>query len=190
MDENKLSEGLLDSISDNAIMDQVKSGDLPRLGILYERYNRILFGYFYRLTCHAETSEDLVQNVFFRILKYRATFRNEGKFSTWMFHIAHNTTSDYFRKNKKSEYYVDPSELETHNIYDEEDLIKKERLRLLEKALHRLDHDMRELLILSRFKELKYREIAEILNCTEGAVKVRIYRAIRELRKIYSEMER
>ena len=171
-------------------MQQVKSGDLRKLGILFERYSKILFGFFHRLTGHAETSEDLVQNVFFRILKYREKFRNEGKFSTWMFHIAHNVTSDYFRKKKRLEYPLESYREEgCENQGEDEGISRNEQLILLSKALQKLAPEARELLLLGRFKELKYKEIAGILKCTEGAVKVRMHRAIKELREIYARLE-
>jgi RNA polymerase sigma-70 factor (ECF subfamily) len=90
----------LEAISDNALMLKVKEGDLDKLGLLFERYKRPLYGFFYGLTKNGEVSEDLVQNVFLRILKYRYLFRGEGDFKTWMFHIARNVNNDHFRKNK------------------------------------------------------------------------------------------
>src|SRR6476659_1613057 len=81
-------------------MLKVKEGDLDRLSLLFERYKRPLYGFFYGLNRNAELSEDLVQNVFYRILKYRYLFRGEGDFKTWMFHIARNVNHDHFRKNK------------------------------------------------------------------------------------------
>ncbi len=73
--------------SDNNIMLMVKSGEIDRLGLLFERYKKPLFGYFYRTFHDKETSEDLVQNVFIRILKYRSKFTGYGKFSSWMYRI-------------------------------------------------------------------------------------------------------
>jgi hypothetical protein len=90
----------LDSLADNALMLKVKEGNLDKLGLLFERYKKPLFGFFYGLTKDAELCEDLVQNVFFRILKYRYLFRGDGDFKTWMFHIARNVNHDHFRKNK------------------------------------------------------------------------------------------
>ena len=94
----------MNSLSDNVLMVKVQEGDLDKLGLLYQRYKKILFGYFYRQTCLAAISEDLVQNVFFRILKYRKQFRNEGKFTSWMYSIAHNVFIDHVRKQKGIEY--------------------------------------------------------------------------------------
>jgi len=180
----------LEPYSDNALMQQVKSGNPDKLGLLYERYNKILFGFFYRLTGNGGTSEDLVHNVFLRILKYRDKFRNEGKFSTWMFHIAHNIYADYYKKDKRMGYREEITEDnpgETLTI--DEDAEKDEQVTILKKALQRLSDEYREVLVLSRYHEMKYREIADVLNLTESAVKVRVFRAIKELKKIYSQME-
>lgn len=59
-------------------MLQVKAGDVDKMGLLFERYHRKLFGFLYHLTGRADASEDLVQNVFYRMLKYRHTFTGEG----------------------------------------------------------------------------------------------------------------
>ena len=81
-------------------MVKVRDGDLDRLGMLFERYKRPLYGFFYGLSRDRDLSEDLVQNTFFRILKYRHLFRGEGDFKTWMFHIARNVNNDHYRKDK------------------------------------------------------------------------------------------
>ena len=68
----------LNSLEDNALMIKVKDGDLEKLGLLFERYKKPLFGFFYGMNRDADLCEDLVQNVFMRILKYRYLFRGEG----------------------------------------------------------------------------------------------------------------
>ena len=66
-------------------MLRVKAGDLNRMGLLFERYHRELFGFLYHSSSDADTSEDMVQTVFYRMLKYRHTFTGEGAFSSWMY---------------------------------------------------------------------------------------------------------
>jgi DNA-directed RNA polymerase specialized sigma24 family protein len=138
-------------------MIKVRDGHLDTLGLLFARYKKPLFGFFYGMNRDAELSEDLVQNVFYRILKYRYLFRGDGDFKTWMFHIARNVNHDNFRKNK---------------------------------IRQRLDEDKREILLLSKFEEKKYKEIGEILGCSEGAVKVKVFRALQELKTIYTQLEK
>jgi RNA polymerase sigma-70 factor (ECF subfamily) len=69
--------------SDDELMIRVKHGDLDKLAVLYERYNRALFGFFFKVTLNSQASEDLVQTVFFKIIKYRDQYRaEEGSFVT------------------------------------------------------------------------------------------------------------
>ena len=72
-------------------------GDVAKLGVLFERYHRPLFEFLARMTGNPAAAEDLVQDVFVRVLKYRATWRDEGRFETWLFRIARNARADYFR---------------------------------------------------------------------------------------------
>jgi RNA polymerase sigma-70 factor (ECF subfamily) len=84
-------------------MIRVKHGDLDKLAVLYERYNRALFGFFFKVTLNSQASEDLVQTVFFKIIKYRDQYRaEEGLFATWMFRIAHNANIDHFHSLERS----------------------------------------------------------------------------------------
>ena len=97
----------MDSISDNALILQLKDGQTDKLGLLFERYNKGLYGFFYRLTSDSDASEDLVQNVFIKILKYKHTYHGDGKFSTWMFHMARNMFADHYKKMKRRGYKED-----------------------------------------------------------------------------------
>jgi len=182
----------LDSLADNSLMLRVKEGDLDKLGLLFERYKKPLFGFFYGMCKDAELSEDLVQNVFFRILKYRYLFRGEGDFKTWMFHIARNVNHDHFRKNKwKTKESLDNWEEKLGT--DENrvtEFLQDEELKLLSMAMDRLPEDKREILLLSKFQDKKYKEIGEIIGCSEGAVKVKVFRALQELKEVYRGLEK
>lgn len=183
----------LDAISDNGLMLKVKAGDVDKLGLLFERYNKALFGFFYRMTQNAKTSEDLVQNVFLRILKYKHTFTGEGKFTTWMYHLARNISIDHHKKQNKMGYKDELSQWENQlpeEVSTEDKLHQQEDIRMLNVALGRLSPDKREVLVLSRYQGLKYKEIATLMNCSEGAVKVRIHRALSDLKDIYQKLEK
>ena len=173
-------------------MIKVKDGDLDKLGLLFERYKKPLFGFFYGLNKDVALSEDLVQNVFLRILKYRYLFRGEGDFRTWMFHIARNVSHDHFRKTK----WKGKDDLEqwqdrlTNNENRQTEFQQDEELQLLSMAMDRLAEDKREILLLSKYRDKKYREIGEIIGCTEGAVKVKVFRALQELKEVYQKLEK
>jgi RNA polymerase sigma factor (sigma-70 family) len=182
----------LETLSDNALMLKVKDGDLDRLGLLFERYKKPLYGFFYGMNREAELSEDLVQNVFFRILKYRYLFRGEGDFKTWMFHIARNVNHDHFRKNKlgKRESVESWDNRLGHENDHSVQLGQDEEMKLLSLAMDRLPDDKREILLLSKFQEKKYKEIGDILGCSEGSVKVKVFRALQDLKAMYKQLEK
>lgn len=171
-------------------MMKVKGGDLDKLGLLFERYNRPLFSFFYRLTSENSLSEDLVQSVFERMLKYRTTYSGNGAFTTWMFSIARNAHIDHYRKNKRYNEIEDFDEErigEAPPEYAELDE-RTRRKKLLELALNKLDPEKKEVVILSRYEGLRYSEIAEIQEVSESAVKVRMFRAMKELKDIVNTL--
>ena len=175
--------------SDNSIMLQVKSGEIDKLGLLFERYKKPLFSYFFRTIHDKETSEDLVQNVFFRILKYRKKFTGCGKFTNWMYRIAHNVSVDYFRKNKQNQNTDEIQESDLGHLSQAADLINEEdEAQQLSQALQLLKPEEKEVLVLSKYQGLKYKEIGEIMGYTEGAVKTKVFRAIMALKHIYLKL--
>ena len=182
----------MEVLSDNALMLKVKDGELDRLGLLFERYKRPLYGFFYNLNRNAELSEDLVQNVFIRILKYRYLFRGEGDFKTWMFHIARNVSHDHFRKNKlNAKDSIDDWQDQLGADENRSTMFQQEEeLQLLSMAMDRLPEDKREILLLSKYQEKKYKEIGDILGCTEAAVKVKVFRALQDLKAVYKQLEK
>lgn len=167
----------------------VRAGDVGKLGLLFERYHLPLFDFLARLTGDRTAAEDLVQDIFVRVLKYRATYRDDGCFETWLYRIARNARADYFRQRRP----VEPLDGQTAEPPEpgpgparrlEAD---RERARL-RRALLMLREDKRELLVLARYQDLKHEQIAEILGIEVGAVKVRVHRALRELRTIFLEL--
>ena len=172
-------------------MDKVKNGDLDKLGLLFERYKKPLFGFFYGMNKDAELSEDLVQNVFVRILKYRTVFRGDGEFRTWMFHIARNVSHDHYRK-KRVDARDSIEDWQDHLAGGEDrfaETQKDEDMQSLAMAMARLPDEKREIILLSKYQEKKYKDIAELLGCTESAVKVKVFRALQDLKALYREIE-
>ena len=170
-------------------MFQVRDGNVGKLGILFERYHEKLYGFFVRHTGKREISEDLVQDVFLRVLKYRHTYRGEAPFTVWMYQMARNASVDYFRKWKR-ETPMDGAveEEQSEDPSPSEQVLEQEEHRLLKRALARLSNEKREVLILSRFQDLKYEEIGKILDCPVGTVKARVHYALKELRDEYMKL--
>jgi len=181
--------------TDNALMARVSAGDLPKLAVLFERHHRALFRYFVSLNRDRELSEDLVQDVFFRILRYRSTYDPGKAFTAWMYGIARRAGLDRARDRRAEVIGIEAiverrGEPASAAPGPEERAAKGQNLGLLERALDLLPADKREILVLSRFQEMKYEDIAAALNCEVGAVKVRVYRAVRALEQIYFALEK
>jgi RNA polymerase sigma-70 factor (ECF subfamily) len=179
----------LDPLSDNSLMLKVREGDLQKLGLLFERYKNILFGYFFKLSKDRAASEDLVQMVFMRVIKYKHAYRGDGSFKTWIFHIARNIQVDQWRKEKKSGLKVSTYHIEDRLASDKENNHQEEKLQLLERALDLLPDEKKELIVLSKLKGMKYKEIAQMMNLSEPIIKVRAFRALKELKEKCKEIE-
>lgn len=175
-------------IQDNQIMKSVRDGEIKNLGQLYERHSKGLYNYFHSQIKDRSKSEDLVQNVFYNILKYRHTYKDKHNFKVWMYTIARNEGINYLKKNKILTEDMDPDQLTGGDNNPERDLNHWKDLHHLKKALSMISPMNRELIILSRVDGLRYKQIAEIVGCTVGAIKVRMYRAIKDLTKYYQEI--
>ena len=163
-------------------MQEVRDGDVGKLESLFDRHHRSLFHYFLHLTSNRAVSEDLVQEVFFRILKYRHTYQPETSFRAWLFQIGRNVHMDHIGRHKAEVAMPDESqEFSSPEVPADRQLQAKQEAELLHRALASLPREKREVLVMSRFLELKYDEIAIALQCEVGTVKVRVYRALREL---------
>lgn len=168
-------------------MMRVREGDVDQLGILFDRHHARLYAFCRRLTGDPDAAGDLVQETFFRMLRYRASYDDRGAFRAWMYRTARNACLDHLRRSGRET----PEDDETFDLPSREPLPaeraeRREEVRLLERALGRLSPEKRETLLLARFGSMPYAEIAETLGCTVGAVKVRVHRAVRELREHYT----
>jgi RNA polymerase sigma-70 factor (ECF subfamily) len=176
--------------TDNALMGQVSNGEVAKMAVLFERHHRPLFRYFVSMNRNRELSEDLVQDVFFRMLRYRASYDPNQSFTAWMYQIARNASVDQAQKRKGEVVGIDEfddrrPEPASDAPGPEQAAQKGQDLVLLRRALDRLPVEKREILVLSRFQDMKYEEIAAVLGCEVGTVKVRVFRAMRALEQAY-----
>jgi RNA polymerase sigma-70 factor (ECF subfamily) len=181
------------AVHDDELMNRVREGDTDSLAHLFERHHRPLFRFFFHLSGSAGLAEDLTQEVFFRMLKFRATFQKDARFTPWMYQIARNVHVDHTRRKQNEMPLYDDrtdTEFEPHEpgMSAELNLLRASDLAILRKALQRLPAERRELLILSRWQNLRYEEIAAIVQCEPGAVKTRVFRAMRQLSDIFFRM--
>jgi RNA polymerase sigma factor (sigma-70 family) len=178
------------SESDDVVMLAVQRGDVARLSTLFERYQLPLFNFFLRMTGDRHLSEDLVQDVFLRILKHRSTYKPGNQFRAWMYAIGRNLLSQYSASSKEVALTSDANEVASPAPGPAEALQSLDDCALSRAAMRQLPQDRREVLILSRFHGLKYEEVGAVIDCSGGAVKLRVHRAMQELRDIFMNLSR
>jgi RNA polymerase sigma-70 factor (ECF subfamily) len=170
-------------------MLRIRAGETGLLAELFERHHRPVYGFFYRMTSSRELSEDLVQEVFLRILRYRDTYQPKTSFAAWMYGIARNAMIDNMRK-RRAESSLDDSmpEVPTRDQPVDERMRAQQETEMIQRALSSLPADKREVLILARYQDLRYEEIGRILGCEANAVKQRVFRAVKALGDRYAEL--
>jgi len=180
-------------LSDEEIMLRVKEGQLSELTELFERYHVKLYHFFLRMTLDGPLSEDLTQNLFYRIIRYRQSFEpSKGNFRTWVYRMARNIYADHLRQEERLPSRAgwkgdsgEATEDAVERAVGPEAGYTEEHYEKLDLALGQLSPDQREILVLSRYQGLKYAEISQIKDLTIAAIKVQVYRALRQLRSLY-----
>jgi RNA polymerase sigma-70 factor (ECF subfamily) len=168
-------------MTDEQAMLAVKNGNLDKASILYERYKNRVYGFFLRRGADSETAEDLSQQVFYRMLQYKESYREGNLFAAWLFRIARNLLSDYYLSESKRKH-TDLSALKQYQSDATERMEAEEQREQLRNALGQLPDDQREVLLLSRYEELRYEEIGQLMGISVANVKVKVHRAIKQLR--------
>lgn len=178
----------MENPTDSSLMRLIQAGDTEQLAILFERYHLALFRYLLQLSRNRALSEDLVQDVFFRLLKYAGSYDPSLAFRVWLYRMARNAYFDSLRTQRPELTGAEAGEIRSSEPMPEELFARKQDAMFLQEALGKLPEEKREILVLSRFHDLRYQEIALILKCEVGTVKVRIYRALKELRDKFCEL--
>ena len=177
--------------TDEDIMATVVDGELERLSELYRRYRRPLYGFLLARVSNSATAEDLLQTTFERVIKYRASFRAGSTFRSWVFTIARNAVHDAGRKEGRMPLSpgVDMTALPLLAPSAQTDWECRETRSQLAAALAALPESYREVVDLAWKRGLKYAEIAAVLGLSEANVKVRMHRAVKQLRINYAKIE-
>lgn len=182
------SEALM---TDELIMEAVKNGELQKASVLFDRYHKRIFNFLMRMTMDQAVAEDLTQNVFLRMIKYRTSFKGENRFMPWLYQMARNIFSDHYQEHKKrGSSFVDIDKIGDKVVDVENGDEQEERERLLNRSMSLLSEEQRELLVLTRFQQMKYEEVALIMDTSVANIKVKVHRAIAKLREHYFELEK
>ena len=176
-------------LSDEDLMNRIQGENPQLLAILFERHHRRIFSYFLRMTGHRGNAEDLASEAFMRVLKYRHSYRRDARFTTWLYQVARNLFLDHLEKKRPEDSLDDMPLQPADGELGPDDLLQSQQEhRLVAQALSRLPARKREVLILSRYRDMKYEDIATIMNCTPAAVKILVHRSLKELREIYQQI--
>lgn len=182
----------MQAVSDEQLIEWVAKGDPSCLGTLFERYHKGVFQFCVQMTRNPQQAEDVVQEVFIKVLRKAGSFRNQGTFKSWLFNIARNTTLDSFRNNKR---YKNMAPLDEHTeslMVDshsaEQDTSGAQNIRILEKALAMLPEPFQEVIWLGRFEFGSFEELGQALGCKASTARVRMHRAMQQLNVAFAEL--
>lgn len=176
---------MVENVTDETLMLNVKNGNLPEMSVLFERYHLRIFNFFLKMGLKRDISQDLTQNLFYRMIKYRNSYKSGNAVKSWIYQIARNLHADYCSERKKQNDLILQSESYPVDVTEDSDSYQEEEYERLGRAFSELNDSQKEMIILSRYQGLKYEEISAIINQSVPAIKVAMYRAIRQLRNIY-----
>ncbi|MFY9691007.1 MAG: sigma-70 family RNA polymerase sigma factor [Candidatus Acidiferrales bacterium] len=178
--------------TDVELMLDVKAGDDSSFDFLLQRYRSPLVNFLYRMVRDTATAEDLAQEVFLRVYRARKQYTPSAKFTTWLFRIATNLALNSVRDNRYAKLGVPldspadedaaPMELPAPVMRIDEHMIERDRTEFIRRAIASLPEKQRAAVLLHKYEEMDYEEIARILDCSESALKSLLFRAYESLR--------
>jgi RNA polymerase sigma-70 factor (ECF subfamily) len=180
------------AVTDEQLIQWVADGDPSCLATLFERHHRAVYQYLMQILRHRALCEDLVQDVFLKVLRKAHHFRGEGTFKGWLFNIARNVALDQVRKAKRldtdslDEESAEPA-LTDHRSAEQE-AVGKQKVKLVLQAMAKLPATVQEVIWLGRFEFDSYEELGQALNCNAGTARVRMHRAMDLLKSTYISM--
>lgn len=176
---------------DAELMLRVREGDTTSFALLLERHRNPVIHFLYRMVQNQAVAEELAQEVFLRVYRSRASYEPTARFTTWLFriatHLALNQIRD--RRHEKGAESLDdePREGMMRQLADrtpgaEERLVREARLSEVRQAIETLPAKQKAAVLMHKYQELEYSQIAGVLGCSESAVKSLLFRAYETLR--------
>src|SRR5579863_5643731 len=178
--------------TDVQLMLDVKAGDEQSFEILLRKYRAPMVNFLYRMVRDAAAAEDLAQEVFLRVYRARKQYSPSAKFTTWLFRIATNLALNSIRDNRHRQMDVSIDapveedevrvELPAREMRIDDFMVERDRTALIRRAIAALPEKQRAAVLLHKYEEMDYGEIARILDCSESALKSLLFRAYETLR--------
>jgi len=185
--------------SDAEVMLQVKAGNQSAFDYLVQKYRRPLVSFMYRMARNAAAAEDLAQEVFLRVYRSRHTYEASAKFTTWLYRIATNLAVNYARDTRHERPEVTVSldepdeesgttyELRDESLTAEQAMVRRERMLAIRSKVEALPEQQRLAVIMHKYQQMDYKQIAEVLKKSESATKSLLFRAYETLREQLKE---
>jgi RNA polymerase sigma-70 factor, ECF subfamily len=182
---------------DAELMLRVKAGDDASFGVLLEKHRNPVIHFLYRMVQNQAVAEELAQEVFLRVYRSRASYEATAKFTTWLFRIATHLALNSLRdgKNDRKQESLDDmvDDQPVRQVSDnrptiEQVMLYQARLGEVKKAIQTLPEKQRAAVLMHKYEEMEYSQIARVLNCSESAVKSLLFRAYETLRARLAHM--
>ena len=182
---------------DTELMVRVKEGDGASFGVLLEKHRSPVVHFLYRMVQNHAVAEELAQEVFLRVYRSRSTYEPTAKFTTWLFRIATHLALNALRdgKNERLQERLDDdsSDMPVRQVSDlrpsvEQSLVYQAKLDEVRRAIAALPEKQRAAVLMHKYEEMEYTQIARVLSCSESAVKSLLFRAYETLRARLAHM--
>lgn len=191
--ESRVQENVAAAASDRdaELMLRVKDGCHTSYQLLLDRHRSPVIHFVYRMIQNRAVAEELAQEVFLRVYRSRSTYEPAAKFTTWLFRIATHLTLNYIRdgKNEKGQQSLDDEvgdgmavQVPDKTPSVEQSMVKDVRMEEVRKAIELLPAKQKSAVLMHKYQEMEYSQIASVLECSESAVKSLLFRAYETLR--------
>jgi RNA polymerase sigma-70 factor (ECF subfamily) len=180
--------------TDAEIMLRAKAGDQSAFEYLVQKYRRPMVSFMYRMARNAAAAEDLAQEVFLRVYRSRQNYEASAKFTTWLYRIATNLAVNHARdtRHERPEVQVSLDEPDEESgttlevpdgaLTAEQAMVRRERMLAIRKKVEALPEQQRLAVIMHKYQQMDYKQIAEVLKKSESATKSLLFRAYETLR--------
>ena len=186
-------------LSDADIMLRVKAGDQAAFDFLVQKYRRAMVSFMYRMARNSAAAEDLAQEVFLRVYRSRENYEASAKFTTWLYRIATNLAVNHARDTRHERPEVQVSldepddetgttlEVPDRSLNVEQAIVQRERMMAIRRKVEALPEQQKLAVIMHKYQQMDYKQIAEVLKKSESATKSLLFRAYETLREQLKE---
>lgn len=174
-------------MQDSELIKNVLEGRQQDFALLVKKYQQPVFRTANGFVHHTADAEEITQDVFLKVFYKLSSFNGKAAFSTWLYRIAVNTSLNFLKKKKRSQFWTGLStllQLASNDKNAEMMLVEKSQKQLIELAIDQLPLKQRTAFVLSKYEELPQKEVAAIMHTSEGAVEQLVIRAKTNLKKI------